>query len=470
VGGLIQTIAAFALILGGMIVIHEFGHFMVAKFFGIRVEIFSVGFGKRLWGFRKGDTDYRLSLIPLGGYVKMSGENLDEQATGAAYEFMSKPKWQRFCVAVAGPAMNILTALAIPAVMAMISFQYFAFMNQPAVVDAVDYESPAERAGIQRGDLILKLDGIENPTWRDIKENVAVNPGQDLTVTIKRGDEVKQLNLRVEGRDGEDGQLGYAGLNPDPGDSARIVVSGVVSGRPAAEAGLRAGDQILAVNGNPIDQSYAGIAEMMRTIRGVNGQPVRLTARRQDGSTEEVQATPKMDDGSWRLGFYPEVLDVAVVKTRLPFFQAISHSVDENRRIVQLTFKALGQVFAGRRKASETVAGPIQIARFAGQAASQGPASVFHLTSFLSLNLGLVNLLPIPVLDGGMIFMLLLESVLGLFGLPLTLRIKERMMQVGLVMLFLLMGFVIFNDVSKLLPGSDSKQPRIEQQQAPADK
>ena len=142
-------LAATAVILGGMIVIHEFGHFIVAKMFGIRVETFSVGFGKRLWGFKKGDTDYRLSLIPLGGYVKMSGESLDEQTTGAPYEFMSKPKWQRFCVAIAGPAMNILTAIAIPATMVMISYQYEAFMNKPAVVHTVDTESPADKVGIQ---------------------------------------------------------------------------------------------------------------------------------------------------------------------------------------------------------------------------------------------------------------------------------------------------------------------------------
>src|SRR5262250_3225767 len=133
-----------------MVVIHEFGHFIVAKSFGIRVDVFSVGFGKRLWGIKKGDTDYRISLIPLGGYVKMAGENLDEQVTGAPDEFMSKPKWQRFCIAAAGPAMNILTAIAIPAAMAMVNYEIPAYANGPAVIGAVAPGSAAEQAGLQR--------------------------------------------------------------------------------------------------------------------------------------------------------------------------------------------------------------------------------------------------------------------------------------------------------------------------------
>src|SRR5438552_5521558 len=145
-------IIVFVVVLGAMVVIHEFGHFIVAKFFGIRVEVFSVGFGKRLWGVKKGDTDYRVSLIPLGGYVKMAGENLDEQRTGAPDEFMSKPKWQRLCVAVAGPAMNILTALAIPATMAMIHHEVPAYVNKPALIHGVDRDSPAVEAGLRPGE------------------------------------------------------------------------------------------------------------------------------------------------------------------------------------------------------------------------------------------------------------------------------------------------------------------------------
>ena len=161
-----------------MIVIHEFGHFIVAKLFGIRVDVFSVGFGKRLAGFKRGDTDYRLSLIPLGGYVKMAGENLDEQRTGAPDEFMSKPRWQRLLVAVAGPVMNVLTAFAIIAILAMIHFETEAYKTWPAQINAVEPDSPADKAGIKRGDLIVKIDGEENPLWRDVEDVILVNPGQ----------------------------------------------------------------------------------------------------------------------------------------------------------------------------------------------------------------------------------------------------------------------------------------------------
>ena len=180
-----------------MIVIHEFGHFIVAKLFGIRVNVFSVGFGKRLTGFKKGDTDYRISLIPLGGYVKMAGENLDEEVTGAPDEFQSKPKWQRLCVAVAGPVMNILTALFIPAVLAMSHYEMPTFVNQPAVVNSVVPDSPAEVAGIRRGDVIEKIDGISNPTWGQVNDEIMLNPGHEVPVVLRRGKESISLNLNV---------------------------------------------------------------------------------------------------------------------------------------------------------------------------------------------------------------------------------------------------------------------------------
>jgi regulator of sigma E protease len=441
----LQTIVVFVLVLGAMIVIHEFGHFIVAKAFGVRVDVFSVGFGKRLFGFRKGDTDYRLSLIPLGGYVKMAGENLDEQRTGADYEFMSKPKWQRLCVAVAGPTMNILTALAIPAVMAMVHHEVPAYLDKPAVVRAVEPNSPAERAGIQPGDQILRIDGITNQKWRDVEDVVVVNPDQDLPVTIKRGDDLKDITLHVSSHAFDQEKIGYAGLKAN---DERITVKDVSPGSPAEQAGLKPGDNLIAVNGNRVEQSEYGQLEIISTIRKSIDKPLTLTVRRDD-STLDIQATPRMNEGELRLGFTQTITGREMVNARLPLLAAIRYSIDENIRIVQLTKTALAQVFVGKRSARDTLTGPVGIAQIVGQAAQEGSVQVIRLTALLSLNLGIFNLLPIPVLDGGLIFMLLLESFLGLFGLPLSLRVKERMMQVGLVMLMLLMGFVIFNDISK---------------------
>jgi regulator of sigma E protease len=453
-----QAAIVFVLVLGAMIVIHEFGHFIVAKFFGIRVDVFSVGFGKRLWGVKKGDTDYRVSLIPLGGYVKMAGENLDEQVTGAPDEFISKPKWQRFCVAVAGPAMNILTALAIPTALAMMHHEVPAYQDKPALVKAVEPNSPAEKIALQPGDLIVKIDGHENPVWRDVEDTVAVNPDQDVPLTINRSGEVKQLTLHVEGRPVDQEKIGFAGFKPE---ETRIVAREVLPGGPAEAAGLQVGDQIIAVNGNRIEQSGYGTFEIVRAIRSSADKPVTLTVKR-GSETLDIKATPVSTDGELRLGFFQEITGFEMVNQRLSLIAAFKYSVDTNLRILDLTKTALAQVFVGKRSARDTLTGPVGIAQIVGQAAQRGVEPVFELMAILSLNLGIFNLLPIPVLDGGLIFMLLLESLLGVFGLPLTLRIKERMMQVGFVMLMLLMGFVIFNDISKRIPGRSST-PEIEQ-------
>lgn len=456
-GVLLQTISVFVLVLGAMIVIHEFGHFIVAKFFGVRVDVFSVGFGKRLWGVKKGDTDYRVSLIPLGGYVKMAGENLDEQRTGDPYEFMSKPKWQRLCIAVAGPTMNILTALAIPAAMAMVHHEVPAYLDKPALVRAVEPNSPAEQAGLQPGDLIVKADGSTDPSWRDLEDTIAVNPDQQIPLTVKRDGETKQITLRVGSRALDQDKIGYSGLKAN---DERIAVKDVTPGGPADAAGLKSDDNVVAVNGTRIEQSEYGQLEIISAIRKSVDKPVSLTVRRGD-STVDIQATPRMIEGELRLGFTQTITGREMVDQRLSLLAAIRYSVDENIRIIQLTKTALAQVFVGKRSARDTLTGPVGIAQIVGQAAQEGSLQVIRLTAMLSLNLGIFNLLPIPVLDGGLIFMLLLESFLGIFGLPLSMRIKERMMQVGLVMLMLLMGFVIFNDISKRWVRSSA--PQIEQ-------
>ncbi len=454
---LIYYIVPFVLVLGALVVIHEFGHFIVAKSFGIRVDVFSVGFGKRLLGVKKGDTDYRLSLIPLGGYVKMAGENLDEERTGAPDEFMSKPKWQRLCVAVAGPAMNILLALAIPAGMAMMRHEVPAYLDKPAFVKAVEPNSPAEQAGLQPGDLIVKADGRTDPKWRDLEDTIAVNPEQAIPLTIKRNGETREITLHIGSRAFDQEKIGYSGLRAE---DLRLTVREVKPGMPAAEAGLKAGDNIIAVNGARVEQNRYGQEEIIRVIRSSADKSLTLTVKRDD-ATLDITAIPRIDQGELLLGFVQVITGSETVNQRLPLLAALRYSLDENIRIVQLTRTALGQVFVGKRSARDTLTGPVGIAQIVGQAAEESAGQVVRLAGILSLNLGIFNLLPIPVLDGGLIFMILLEALLGVFGLPLSLRIKERMMQVGLVMLMLLMGFVIFNDISKRWLRSST--PQIEQ-------
>ncbi|MEN3332751.1 MAG: regulator of sigma protease [Blastocatellia bacterium] len=476
-GTYLQYAIVFVLVLGGMIVVHEFGHFIVAKLFGIRVDVFSVGFGKRLFGIKRGDTDYRLSLIPLGGYVKMAGENLDEAVTGAPYEFQSKPKWQRLCVAVAGPVMNILTALLIPAAMAMAHYEMPTFVNQPVVVNSVVPGSPAEAAGLRRGDVIEKIDGASAPNWGQFNDIIALNPGHELPVTVRRGGETLNLTLNVGTQEIEREKIGEAGLQPYWGPNTKIVVAGIAPGMPAEQAGLKVSDQIIAVNGRPVEAGadpataapvdpnsaplYSEL-DIIRVIRASNGQPITMTVKRGD-ETLNITATPKVEQDNVRLGFNPGRKDADVIVTKLGPATALKYSWDENLRYISLTKTALAQVFAGKRSAGDTVTGPVGIAQIVGQASEQGATEVLRLTGLLSLNLGVFNLLPIPVLDGGLIFMILLEALLGIFGLPLTMRVKERMMQVGLVMLMLLMGFVIFNDISKRFISRSSAPQTVEQ-------
>jgi regulator of sigma E protease len=393
----------------------------------------------------------------------MAGENMDEQITGAPDEFMSKPKWKRFCVAIAGPVMNVLVAVVVLAVVLMVHNEVPAHWARPAVVYAAEPDSPAEKAGIQSGDVIVKINGKEQPIWRDVELQVLLFPDQDVPVTIKRGESTKDLTLHVGSRMDGDDKIGFSGLMPA---DWKMVVKEVTADSAAAGAGLEPGDQIIAINGNRVEQSLYGWAAVVQTIQASNGSKVTLKVDR-NGKILDLAGEPRMTDGAYRLGFTQEVTGFEMTTAPLAPWIAVRQSVDENLRVLSLTKTALGQVLTGHRSVRETVSGPIGIAKMSKQAAEQGIWNALRFGSLISLNLGIFNLLPIPVLDGGLIFMLLLEAVLGVFGLPLTLRIKEKMMQVGFVMLLLLTAFVCFSDISKSV--SSGRAPQ-QQQQTPEQK
>ncbi len=441
-----------------MVVIHEFGHFIVAKMLGIAVETFSVGFGPRLFGFRIGDTDYRFSAIPLGGYVKFRGENLEllqGKSEGSVDEFLSQPKWKRFLVAVAGPVFNLATALLIPTAAIMIGFQADIYESQQVVIGGVTPGSTAEQAGLQQGDRIIAFGNRKNPTWAHWRDRVFTNLGEDIPLTVDRNGQIINLKLRprVETRGKE--QVGVVDLEPH---LSYIGVAHVEKNTPADLAGLKVGDKINAIDGAPV----TGWHQFRRTIQEGREREVTLTVQRGQ-ETLTIKSAPRKDGDEYRLGF-ARVFETKLMKTD-SLATALRYGWDSNIRILRLTGQLFQQIFSGQRSARDNLAGPIGIAQITVSTYDQaGWAGVIELMGLLSLNLGILNLLPIPVFDGGMILLLFIEWILGLVGLTLTMNFRERFQQVGFVLVLLLMGFVIVNDSARLVERYFNKPPAQEQQ------
>jgi regulator of sigma E protease len=442
------AIAAVAVVLGFMILIHEFGHYAVAKLLGVRVEVFSIGFGKRLLGYRKGDTDYRISAIPLGGYVKMSGENPMDERTGDPAEFMSHSRWHRFLIAIAGPSMNILLAIFLLTGVYMVHYEYPVFLDKPAVIQGVKHDSPAAQAGLQPGDRIIKVDGIENPTWEQLQPRVWLSPNQPLAITVQRGDQIFQKTIVPKAV--TTSEVGSAGWFPeDP-----VIVGLLEPNAPAAKAGLKEDDRIVALDGQPL----ISIEAMIDRLQQTKENPVDLTVVR-GGQTVSFHLSPvlaKTEDPKeqrYRLGF---VAKSETKVTTLPFSQALNLSLRENKKYSLLILE-LAKKIVQRKVSLRAVSGPIGIAQDAGYAAQQkGWTPLLALTAGISLNLGIINLLPIPILDGGVILFLFIE---GLMRRDVSLRIKERVYQAAFVFLVLFAVMVIYNDLMKTLPGLMDRLP-----------
>jgi regulator of sigma E protease len=447
----LTTLLVFIAVLGVLIFVHELGHFTVAKWLGIRVEVFSLGIGSRVAGFRRGGTDYRISMLPIGGYVKMAGEHLGDEVLGLPDEFLSHPKWHRFLVAIAGPVMNILLALAIPMVSSMVYFEEDEFESLPARVGRVAPDGAAALAGLTTGDVVVAFDGTAIPTWRDLRRLELLHPDQDVVLTVERAGQRIDLTAHTAGvLTDQQVRIGYLGIGPTAPEARHMVVR-VERGWPAEEAGLQVGDQILAVNGSELAQDDQGErARMIQSIQNSGANPVTLRVRHPDGTIADITAVARQDPelNVARLGFVPDWSPKRIV-TRKGLTEAAAYSLETNVGYVTLTATALGQIFKGTRSARDALSGPIGIYDASKYAYQAGYTYLLDLMGLLSLNLGIFNLLPIPVLDGGLILMLGLEAMLGWFGLTLTVSMKEKMINVGLVFIILLMGFVFFNDIQK---------------------
>lgn len=434
--GVIENSLAFVFVLGVMVLIHELGHFLAARYFDVRVESFSIGFGPRLFGFKRGPTDYKICALPLGGYVKMAGEQFGEP-TGDPDEFLSKPRWQRLIVIAMGPIFNGVLAVALLMGLYMFHYETVAFLEEPAEIAAVEDDSPAKAAGVQPGDRVLAVDGRETPDWRSVHLAILTAAHKTIPVEIERGGRRLTLDVAIASNEHDVGDAGWieaAGVRLDP-----------IAGKPAAKAGVEPGDVVLAIDGKEIRHDR----DVLDMIEGSAGRPLQMTLDRGGSRVQiAVEAEQDVDQAGkdvWRIGAY--IGPVRTVTT-LGVGEAFHQSIEDNGKYAMLIVRFLQGLFE-QRMSPRSLEGPIGIARLSGDAARAGWQRLIELMAGISLNLGIFNLLPIPILDGGGILILLVESVMRR---DISLVVKERIVQVGLVFLVLLFAFVMFNDIQKSLP------------------
>jgi regulator of sigma E protease len=426
------TLVSFIVVIGVLVFVHELGHYLAAKRIGVRVLTFSLGFGPKILGFRKGDTEYCISAIPLGGYVKMAGENPEESRSGRGDEFLSKSKWQRFQVLIMGPAMNIVLAVVLMSIVFSQGVQMPAFQDRAAVVGAVRSGSPAEEVGIRPGDLIYRVADREVKTWEAFYVQIGTRANRDVPLSIIR--EGQELTVNVTPEPQTRFEVGEIGVMPD----VNPRVTAVESGQPAERAGFRPGDVIVAADGEPITFS----SQLIDHVQRHGERPMTIEVQR-DGAPVSLTVEAVRREDTLRIGIGLEDEFVTIDPGPL---QAIGLSIQRNIQFSGLIIETVWGLIT-RQTSPRQLMGPVAIAQLSGEYAQAGWISFLTLMASISLNLGLLNLLPIPVLDGGHIFIMMLE---GVSRRDFSIRVKEKMLLAGFVLLMLLMVTVIYNDLTRI--------------------
>ena len=427
-----SSILPFLFVLGVLVFVHELGHFLLARWHGVRVLTFSLGFGPKLFKFTRGDTEYCVSIIPLGGFVKMAGETPDDDTPPRHDEFFAKTKWQRFQIYIAGPAANVVAAFLIMVGVYLYGADEPTYQRNPVEVGSVVEGSSAAKAGIQVGDRITSVAGSETPTWADYEKAMLLAAGREIDVVLRRGGVEHRLRFTPDLIE----KFHAADLGVRP--MIRMRLGPVEPGEPAERAGMKPGDVIIAIDGAPVDAE-----RVLAIIRGSIGKPITLRVRR-EAAELDFTVTPIAKEGNGRIGFAPRYETQTVRASGIG--EAVNLSIAHNVDSASLVFKTLRGLFVGEASPKQ-LTGFIGIGQAAGAMAREGAAPLFTFMAMLSMNLAILNLLPIPLLDGGHIFIMLIE---GVARRDFSLRVKERLLVAGFVLVMTLMVTVIYNDLMRI--------------------
>ena len=426
------SILAFVFVIGVLVFVHELGHFLAARRIGVRVLVFSIGFGPKLLKVRPGDTEYCISAIPLGGYVRMAGENTEDRRTGAPDEFLSKTKWERFQVLIMGPAMNIVLAVFVMTFVLYQGVDMPLYESEPPVVGTVAEGSAAQRVGIRVGDRIVSVAGRVVETWEEMQLEVRPRADREIAVAVRNADGIRELQVTPDSQTSF--ELGDLGIGP----VMRPQIRSVAAGQPAAAAGIEVGDVIAAVEGEAVASE-----ELIKRINAHADRPLTLSIRRGE-MRRDVTVTPALVGDVGLIGVSVSPYEVRSIDPGL--IDAFGYSLQRNYEWSGLIFQTLVGLFTAETSPRQLV-GPVGIAQLSGGAAEIGFVALLSLMSMISLNLGILNLLPIPVLDGGHIAIMALE---GASRRNFSTRVKERMLLFGFVALMMLMVTVIYNDLTRV--------------------
>jgi len=433
---LVFTIFIFFVVLGILVIVHELGHFFAAKSIGVRVDKFSIGFWPKLFGIKRGETEYMVSLIPWGGYVKIAGQEEPEGEKPEHHELCSRGKLQRLYVYVAGPFANLALAVVLFPFIYMLGISVPAYVDQPATVGWVQKDSPASEAGIISGDRIVEVMGTSTPTWEDALMEIASRPNQEITMLVERGGQRTALSLKVA----EESNYGAGVIGVEP--PMPPIIERVASDRPADKAGLRSGDLVLSIDGERISDWM----QLRDAIKGCDGRPLTTRLRR-DGAMLTLEVLPEFSEelDSYAVGIAAPGHPTKTVK--YSYGRAIYKGAERLVSTIHLTLKVLRRLVTGQASI-KSLGGPIMIARVSGQYARAGTTPLLQLIAFLSIQLFILNLLPIPVLDGGHVMFLGIETATKR---PVSLKFKEISTRIGFAVLIGFMLFVSYNDVLRLL-------------------